>query len=48
MLSIKQVKELLKDKDISDKEAEKIRDACYEFVELALDKHLSDKSIKKD
>ena len=43
MLSIKKVKELLEDKNISDEEAEKIRDACYEFVELALDKYLSDK-----
>lgn len=46
MLSIERVKELLEDKTISDEEAEKIRDACYEFVELALEKYLSEERNK--
>ncbi len=34
MLSIQRVKELLKEKKLSDEEAEEIRDWCHEFAEV--------------
>ena len=37
MLSISEVKELIEDKNISDKEAEVIRDTCQGLVELAFE-----------
>ncbi len=37
MLSIHEVKELLDDKTISDKEAEEIRDACHALASLIYD-----------
>jgi len=36
MLSIWEVKELLGKTDISDEEAERLRNACYQLAELAL------------
>ena len=37
MLSIKEVKKLIGDEEISDKEAEIIRSTCYGLAELALE-----------
>ncbi len=34
MLSKQKIKELLQEKKLSDKEAEKIRDWCHEFAEI--------------
>ena len=38
MFSISEVKKIIGNEKISDKETEKIRDACYIIAELALEK----------
>jgi len=47
MLSIKQVKQILKDKNISDKDAEMIRDECRELAEIIFEKWQQDKKAGK-
>lgn len=44
MLSIIQIKKLLNDPSISDKEASQIRDACQGIVELAFESLIFDKN----
>ena len=47
MLSIKRVKELLNNPDISDKEAEEIRDNFRMLAEIIFEKWQQDKKIKQ-
>jgi len=44
MLSVKKVKELLKDKTLSDKEAEEIRDGFYNLAEIIFEYHQKEKN----
>ncbi len=48
MLSIKQIKKLLGDENISDKEAEEIRDSFRILAEIIFEKWQRDKNIKKN
>ena len=43
MLTIKETKELIKDRNISDEETKKVRDACYQLADLVKNKYLADK-----
>ncbi|MGE5446574.1 MAG: hypothetical protein ACM3SR_18570 [Ignavibacteriales bacterium] len=43
MISIEEAKKLLGDPNVSDEEAEEIRDACYALAELALEVFRSSK-----
>ncbi|MBI3337021.1 MAG: hypothetical protein HY005_00150 [Candidatus Staskawiczbacteria bacterium] len=48
MLSVERVKELLKDKNISDKEAEEIRDDFRIFAEIIFDKWMNEREKAKN
>ena len=48
MLSVERVKELLKDPNISDEEAEKIRDEFYIFAEMIFDKWMDEREKVKN
>ena len=37
MLSLKEIKKLAEEPDMTDKEAERLRNVCYGFARLALD-----------
>ena len=43
MLSVERVKELLNDPNISDKEAEEIRDDFHNFAEIIFDKWMGER-----
>jgi len=45
MLSIEKIKELLKDKNIPDQEAEEIRDECRNLAEIVFEKWQTDKRV---
>jgi signal-transduction protein with cAMP-binding, CBS, and nucleotidyltransferase domain len=47
MLSVERVKELLKDKNISDKEAEEIRDDFHNFAEIIFNKWMGEREKAK-
>ena len=47
MLSVKKVKELLKNKNTPDKEAETIRDGCRNLVEIIFEQWHKEKVQKK-
>jgi hypothetical protein len=47
MLSIEKTKELLNDKNISDEEAEKIRDDMRTLAEIIFDKWLEERKSKR-
>lgn len=52
MLNLKEIKELIDDKSISDEKAKEIREACYGLADLALEvwqgSRLKDKNITKN
>lgn len=48
MLSTKRVKELLKDRNLSDEEAEKIRDGFRELAEIVFEKWQADKKTNPE
>ena len=48
MLSVERVKELLNDPNISDKEAEEIRDDFHNFAEIIFDKWMGEREKAKN
>ena len=48
MLSVERVKELLNDPNISDKEAEEIRDDFHNFAEIIFDKWMDEREKAKN
>ena len=48
MLAIEQVKKIIGDPDISDEEAEQIRDECRIFAEIIFERWLKNKSPRDD
>lgn len=48
MLSIEETKKMLKDANLSDQEAEEIRDCCQGFAEVIFEKWMEDKKKKKN